>query len=225
MTDKSVLTGLDAMKKRIEEQENKFQDFGPRVKYISLDDGKSLRFRPLQEIDESSPNYDKDRGLAQMNVEHSHPQMWLNKGLCSMDEQGQCYGCEQDWSQKLRFYLNVEVQAGDESFVAVMSQGNGPKSVTPTLLDYAEETGSLTDKVFKLIRKGEKRNTAWGAILLKETKDDLPDLELFDLSLIVKQIPYDQQEAHYNRVWKKDGDDIEPSGLDEFAKDDADEKW
>ena len=201
--------------------ERVFQDIGrtldrpaadpDRVKgrWFGLKDGESAKIKFLQEIDADSPNYDPEKGQSFLAVEHANPDSFMKKALCSFDDQGRCFGCEMHrrdmkagWNGKTRFYSNVLVDDGKaEPFVAILSQGAGPKAITPTLMEYAAETGSITNVVWKIKRTGSgNTDTSYSIIPLPPTAVlDLPaDAELFDLEKsAVKDIAYADQEAFY----------------------------
>ena len=142
-----IVTGLKNMGRALESSSPSGD--GSKVKWFKILDGEKAKIKFLQELDPDSRNYNEDNGLSFIAVEHSNPKNYQRKALCSIDDQGRCYGCEQHrkdfkagWKGKARLYANVLVDNGkDEPFVAVISQGTGPKSITPTVIEYANETG------------------------------------------------------------------------------------
>ena len=101
------------------------------------------------------------------------------------------------------FYVNVLVEDGtEEPYVAILSQGTGPKSATPEIGQYAAETGSITNLVWKLKRTGEKTDTNYSIIPLPtaEVKPiDYTKYELFDLEkTAVRNVVYADQENFYS---------------------------
>jgi hypothetical protein len=89
----------------------------------------------------------------------------------------------------------------EEPYVAIFSQGAGPKSATPEIIQYAGETGSITDVIWRLKRTGEKTDTNYSIIPLP-TADikpvDLEKYELVDLEKVaVRDVVYDEQEDFY----------------------------
>ena len=128
--------------------------------------------------------------------------------MCSIDDQGKCWGCEQHkkdykagWKGRQRLYINVLVDDGKEDpYVAILSQGHSGKTITPTLIEYANEMGSISNLMWRIKRTGSKTDTSYTAIpLAKDEKDfDVSGFELFDLETVaVRDLPHDQQESFY----------------------------
>jgi hypothetical protein len=161
---------------------------GPKGRWLKLDDGQKVKIRFLNE--------------------HTNPKDYRRKALCSMDDEGRCYGCEQNrkdpkagWKAKLRFYTNVYVYDQDENYVAIWSQGVGPKSTTTnTISDYDDETGSITNLVWSLRRNGTGTQTNY--VLIPGAQDETPFdfgvVDTFDLMKVAtRQVAYVDQEGFY----------------------------
>ena len=126
-----------------------------------------------------------------------------------MDDQGKCYGCEQHrkdykagWKGRSRLYINVLVDDGkEEPFVAILSQGSSGKTVTPTLIEYAGEMGSITNLMWRIKRTGLKTETSYTIIPLAKDEQpfDYSSLELYKLEeTAVRDLPYAEQEAFFS---------------------------
>ena len=202
-----IVTGLAAMNKQME-QKSQTGD-SQKGRWLQLKDGQSLKIRFMQEIDADSKSYVEKAGLAFIAVEHTNPKDYKRKALCTIEDQGRCFGCEQHrrdpkagWKGKSRFYANVLVDDGTEDpYVAIFSQGAGPKSATPEIINYAGETGSISNLNWKLKRTGTSTDTNYSIIPLP-TADaaaiDFDKYELFDLSkTAVRDVAYDEQESFY----------------------------
>ena len=203
-----IVKGLNAL---TEQMESKSSHSGETQKgrWLSLKDGQSLKIRFMQELDADSKNYIEKAGLAFIAVEHTNPKDYKRKALCTIEDQGRCFGCEQHrrdpkagWKGRSRFYANVLVDDGQEDpYVAIFSQGAGPKSATPEIINYAGETGSISNLTWKLKRTGTATDTNYSIIPLP-TADvgpiDLDKHELFDLEkTAVRDVPYADQEGFY----------------------------
>jgi hypothetical protein len=82
--------------------------------------------------------------------------------------------------------------------VAVLSQGNGPKSVTPVLIEEAGDVGTITDKYFTIKRTGAgATDTSYTIRAGKAHGLNVEDYELFDLEKVTRNVPYAEQQAHY----------------------------
>lgn len=205
-------SGLAALRAKVEKAAEGGGDFKKSVWFQLKKSGDSAKVRFLQEIDADSVNYDPDRGLLKHVAEISDPANYKNKCESTLATEGKCFGTEKHlelkgtdgytggWRPKERVYVNVLVypEDGTDPYVAILSQGVSGKSITPTLLEYAEE--SITNKVFKIKRTGDGfNNTSYSLILLSEDKTpfDFTDIELYDLSNIPRQVPYAEQAAFF----------------------------
>lgn len=200
-----LVKGLTALNKTLDRPA--YSGDGVKGRWLKLADGQSVKIRFLQELDPDSAQYDEDNGVGFIAIEHTNPSDYRRKALCSIEDQGRCYGCEQHrkdpksgWKGRSRLYINVLVDDGSEDpYVAILSQGSGPKSATPEVIQYAGETGSITNVVWRLKRTGERTDTNYSIIPLptSEVKSDVKH-ELYDLEKIaVRDIAYAEQEAFY----------------------------
>lgn len=209
-----LVKGLKNINDRLDAEEAKFANKGdsdtPKSRWFKINDGQTVKVLFLQELDQGSPNYSEKNDVGFLAVEHSNPKNFKKKALCTIDDEGVCWACEQhqkDWSagwkQKNRLYINVLVDDGkEEPYVAILSQGNGPKSVTPTLLEFAagdeDQDGTITDKWYKIKRKGAGlSDTSYMLMPSTASKSNVEDYDLFDLDKVVYSVPYAQQAAHY----------------------------
>lgn len=200
-----IVKGLNAMSRTLDRPQGSSD--GVRGRWVKLADGQSAKIRFLQELDPDSPQYNDKNGVGFIAIEHTNPSDYRRKALCSIDDQGRCFGCEQHrkdpkagWKGRSRLYINVLVDDGQEDpYVAILSQGSGPKSATPEVIQYAGETGSITNVVWRLKRAGQGTETNYSIIPLptSDVKSD-NDYELYDLEKIaVRDVPYAEQEGFY----------------------------
>jgi len=211
-----IVKGLSAMNKQMERPVSSGE--GQKGRWLQLKDNQSVKIRFMQELDPDSPSYMEAAGLGFIAVEHTNPKDYKRKALCTIDDQGRCFGCEMHkrdmkagWKGKSRMYVNVLVDDGEEDpFVAIFSQGSGPKSATPEIINYAGETGSISNLTWKLKRTGEKTDTNYSIIPLP-TSDvkpiDFDKYELFDLEKVaVRDIAYSDQESFYMGLTSENSD-------------------
>lgn len=202
-----IVRGLKAINKHIDAEEAKFAGSdGPKTKWFKIADKQSVKVVFLQELDPDSPNFSQKNDLGFLAVEHQNPKNFHRKAVCTLDDESVCWACEQHqkdwkagWKQKTRLYINVLVDDGqNEPYVAVLSQGNGPKSITPTLIEYAGDDGTISDKYFTIKRTGAgQTDTSYTLRAGKAHTLDVESYELFDLNSVLRQLPYAEQEAHY----------------------------
>jgi hypothetical protein len=202
-----IVRGLKDLNKALDKPSYNDSD-STKGRWVKLEDGESVKVRFLQELDPDSPSYNEKNGLGFIAVEHTNPKDYRRKALCTMEDQGKCYGCEQHrkdykagWKGRSRLYMNVLVDDGKEDpYVAILSQGSSGKTVTPTLIEYAGEMGSITNLMWRIKRSGTKTDTSYTIIPLAkdESPFDTSSLELFDLETsAVRDLPYTEQEAFF----------------------------
>jgi hypothetical protein len=220
-----IVTGLKNLNDVIDRPAHEGSE-GSKATWVKIEDGESIKVRFLQELDPDSPTYNEKKGLGFIAIEHTNPSDYRRKALCSMDDQGKCYGCEQHrkdykagWKGKPRLYINVLVDNGkDDPFVAVLSQGISGKTITPTLNEYAKEMGSITNLMWRIKRTGLKTDTSYTIIPLQkdESEFDSSVLELHDLlATAVRDLPYVEQDAFFaGEVKKSEGSSATDSTLD-----------
>ena len=220
-----IVTGLKNLNDVIDRPAHEGSE-GSKATWVKIEDGESIKVRFLQELDPDSPTYNEKNGLGFIAIEHTNPSDYRRKALCSMDDQGKCYGCEQHrkdykagWKGKPRLYINVLVDNGkDDPFVAVLSQGISGKTITPTLNEYAKEMGSITNLMWRIKRTGLKTDTSYTIIPLQkdESEFDSSVLELHDLlATAVRDLPYVEQDAFFaGEVKKSEGSSATDSTLD-----------
>lgn len=202
-----IVRGLKAINKHVEAEEAKYAGSdGPKTQWFKINDKQSVKVVFLQELDPDSENFSQKNDIGFLAVEHVNPKNFRRKAVCTIDDEGVCFGCEQHkkdwkagWKQKSRLYINVLVDDGqNEPYVAVLSQGNGPKSVTPVLLEEAQDVGTITDKYFTIKRTGSgPTDTSYTIRAGKAHELNPEDYELFDLEKVVRQVPYAEQASHY----------------------------
>ena len=204
----AIVRGLKNMNKTLDKPSVNKTD-GPKAKWLKLEDGESIKIRFLQELDPDSPHYSETAGLGFIAVEHTNPKDYRRKALCTIEDQGRCWGCEQHkkdykagWKGRSRLYINVLVDDGKEDpYVGILSQGSSGKTITPTLIEYAGEMGSITNLMWRIKRTGTKTDTSYTIIPLAkdETPFDGSSLELYKLEeTAVRDLPYTEQESFFS---------------------------
>ena len=186
----------------------KYEGTGQKVRWVKLADGQSAKIRFVEELDADSASYSEDRGLSVVIAEHTNPKDYKRKAACTQDSEGRCYGCEMarkepksGWRSRLRFYCNVLVDDGTEdAYIAVWSQGISKQSAFNTIREYALETGSISNIVWKIKRNGQGTETNY--TLIPSTAPDSEPFnwgshEFFNLEKVVREVPYPEQEAFY----------------------------
>ena len=201
----SVVKGLKNINALLDKP--KYDENSPKVKWLKLADGQSVKIRFVEELDEDSANYNAERGLSLVVKEHTNPKDYKRKAVDTMESEGRDWAEEMHrkdpkagWRGRLRFYCNVLVDDGIEKpFVAIWSMGISKQSSFNTIREYALETGSISNVVWKLKRNGQGTETNY--TLIPSAPDTEPfnwsGIEPFPLELALKKIPYAEQEAFY----------------------------
>lgn len=201
----SVIKGLKNINALLDKP--KYDENKPRVRWLKLADGQSVKIRFIEELDEDSANYDAERGLALVVKEHTNPKDYRRKAVDTMDTEGRDWAEEMHqkdpkagWRGRLRFYCNVLVDDGiEEPYVAIWSMGVSKQSSFNIIREYALETGSISNLTFKLKRNGQGTETSY--TLIPSAPDAEPfnwgEFKPFPLEAALNKIPYAEQEAFY----------------------------
>ncbi len=205
----SIVRGLASLEGYLDKANAPFDD-SPKARWVKLDDGQTVKINFLQEIDADSPNYSEKAGTTFLAVEHSNPDDYRRKALCTLEDEGSCYGCEQarahpktGWRSRGRLYANVLVDDGkDTPYVAILSQGTSGKSITPTLVMFASDAGGITGSAFRIKRSGTGTATEYSLVPIMKSEGVNPDeYDLFDLEKVcTRYVPYAEQKAFYGVV-------------------------
>jgi hypothetical protein len=201
----SVVKGLANINALLDKP--KYDSDKPRVKWLKLADGQSVKIRFIEELDDESSNYSEGRGLALVVKEHVNPKDYRRRAVDTMDSEGRDWAEEMHrkdpkagWRGRLRFYCNVLVDDGiEEPYVAIWSMGVSKMSVFNTIREYAIETGSISNLLWKLKRSGQGTETSY--TLIPSAPDTEPfdwsGVEPFPIEMALNSIPYAEQEAFY----------------------------
>jgi len=163
--------------------------------FLKLKDGQSVTVRFLQELDEKGKLYDTERGLAISVFEHSNPDDFTQRFLCTLNEEGKCVGCESvvkhpKWKKRSRLYINAYVV--EDGQVQIIPTGFSSKGIGGTLIEYADDFGTICDRNYKLKRTGEGLKTQYH-IYPREVSDfDFSQTEVRDLETVAKYRSYDE---------------------------------
>ena len=191
---------------------------GRKTEWLKLKANQKVLVRFVNEFSEDSAHFDPERGLAYVVKEHVSPKNYQRKALCTLDEFGRCWACERHtiennndddykgwWRPKVRYYTNLLVKEGNKTYPAVWSQGVNNRVPGWTYIsEYADATGSVSNLWFQMKRNGDGTETTYS--LFPQTLDTEPfdwqalkdeGIEFFDLSKVVREVPYEQQESFY----------------------------
>lgn len=202
----SIYKGLKSINENMEKS-GRPQSSGPKVRWLKLDDGQSVKIRFANELDEDSKYYDVSRGAAIVVREHQNPKDYKRKAVCTLETEGRDWAEEMHrkdpkagWGGRLRFYINVLVDDGiEEPYMAVWSTGVSKSPTFNTIREYAVESDGISNMQWKLKRNGKGMETNY--VLIPGPVDTDPfnwsEYEAFPLENAVRHIPYSEQESFY----------------------------
>ena len=183
-------------------------------RYFSLKSGESFKIRFRQELTEDAANYDDEIGGAHTYMVHTNPNNFTKHAVCTADndEWGyKCWACEQvkatsdnAWKAKQRLVINIAVQVdgdnGEKVWVPrVLDQKFTPAHCASDVVEFASAYDTLTDRVYKISRTGEKKSTNYSLIPLnvEDAPAELAELPVHDLSKMYRTVSYAEQAGFF----------------------------
>lgn len=168
------------------------------TRYFKINDGESVLVRFLQEIDPDSEYANEDVGTATLATYVSPPKSvdpegWKRKYIA----EGPVLDKVQDWDFGTRLIINllreveVEDDDGNTELVEQVQLWDASKTVAREIFEHAIEEGAITDRYFKIKRRGEGTDTQYiimpkapdGGIDVTEYADDVTQAEEYLLEL------------------------------------------
>jgi hypothetical protein len=203
MTFTSVKTLKD-----LEKQVSPTQGKSGARKFFSLQSGDSFKIRFLQELTEDSANYDEKVGTGITIPVIVSPVNWKWKvaSTASLEKFNyRCWGSEQAvhdkaWRAKPHLLINVAVEVEPNKWEArVLDTTFNQRHIGLTLLEYAKEFGTITDRFYKYSRTGSgASDTNYSLIPLAvgEPNEQIKELTLHDLGNVYMTLPYEKQQVY-----------------------------
>lgn len=127
-----------------------------RTQYFKLSDGETATVRFLQELDPESEHHNEEAGLATLAtiVSPPGPEGWKFKYVVPEELLSEV----SDWDFKTRLLINMLVDTDEGEQVQMW---DASKQVARQLLEFNNEDGSITDKLFKVKRSGASTDTTY----------------------------------------------------------------
>lgn len=179
---------------------------GPK-KYFSLQAGDSYKIRFRQELTEDAKNYDESIGTA-INVPVVTSPInwkWRCASTASLEKFNyRCWATEQavhdkGWRPKPHLLINIAVETEPGVWEPrVLDTTFNQRHVGITLIEYAKEFGTITDRYYKYSRVGTSAaDTNYSLIPLDSspTPDNIKSLPYHDLSSVYLMLPYEKQQT------------------------------
>lgn len=211
-----AIEGLKALQARAKAKAQEAADRDrPKVKYLSLgskDMPDTVTVRFLQELDPEAANYNAERGVGVVEMEHSPANAFMKRATCTamwVAEDGEadtrnCYACTEKkkdwkaWTTSEKFYINVLVDSGNgKPEVMILNRSFGSTFFQTLIQEHIDE-GSITDANYRVTKTGEGTQTQWLLKRLKSEPLDDSDVKLFDIKKdVLREIPLDRQPEYY----------------------------
>lgn len=182
---------------------------GGGSRYFSLKNGDTAKIWFLQELSEDAANFKDEVGTAELLEVVTSPSDFKKSAQATQSLAqfgGQSWtvakeSVDRGWRPKTHLLINIAVQNDDGEWEArVLDQKPAaPSHIAGDLVEYADTYGTITDRPYKIKRKGGGTDTEYQLIMLPEEDkpDGIDELELHELSEHYPIVPPDQQEAFF----------------------------
>lgn len=194
--------------KDLEKQVAPVQKASGAKKVFSLQSGDSFKIRFLQELTEDSTNFNEAVGTAITVPVVVSPVNWKWKAASTSGFEKfnyRCWATEQSvqdkaWRPKPHLLINVAVEVEPNKWEArVLDTTFNQRHVGLTLLEYAKEFGTITDRHYKYSRTGSgtaDTNYSLIPLAVAEPNEQVKGLLLHDLESVYLTLPYEKQEIY-----------------------------
>jgi hypothetical protein len=179
---------------------------GGTKKYFSLKDGDSFRIRFRQELTEDSSNYNQELGTAiSLNIITSVVNWkWKVASTASSEQHNyRCWatekaGADKRWRPRPHLLVNIAVEVEPGKWEPrVLDTTFNQRHIGLTLIEYAKEFNTITDRYYKYSRTGSgASDTNYNLIPLEvaEEPESIGELAYHDLESMYIWLPYEEQE-------------------------------
>lgn len=175
-------------------------------KYFTLQSGDSFKIRFLQELTEDAKNFNEDMGTAITVPVITSPVNWKWRvaSTASLEKFNyRCWATEQSvsdkaWRPKPHLLINVAVEIEPGVWEPrILDTTFNQRHVGLTLIEYAKEFGTITDREYKYSRTGSSASdTNYSLIPLNvsEPSKTVKEMSLHDLESVYMTLPYEKQQ-------------------------------
>lgn len=165
-------------------------------RFFTLKSGESHKVWFLQELSEDANNFSEEVGTAELVEVVTNPADYRKSA--QVDSLIPDFA---DWRPKTHLLINVAVVGEDGDWEArVLDQKpNASAHIASALIEQADAFGTITDRPYRITRKGSGPDTNYTIIALPEEErpEDIDALELHDLHDHYPYVAQDQQEAFF----------------------------
>jgi len=175
-------------------------------KYFTLQAGDSFKIRFRQELTEDAKNYIEEVGTGITVPVITSPINWKWRvaSTASFEKFNyRCWGTEQSvvdkaWRPKPHFLVNIAVEVEKGVWEPrILDTTFNQRHVGLTLIEYAKEFGTITDREYKYSRTGSAASdTNYSLIPLNigEVPKEIKDMPFHDLEKVYMALPYEKQQ-------------------------------
>lgn len=188
---------------------------GPK-KFFTVTAGQSFRIRFRQELTEDALNYSEEIGTAINVPVITSPINWKwriasTSGLEKFNYR--CWGTEQAvvdkaWRAKPHLLINIAVETEPNHWEPrVLDTTFNQRHIGLTLIEFAKEFGTITNRYFKYSRTGSAAaDTNYSLIPLDQSAEikEITELPMHQLDSVYMLLPYEKQQMFLTTGEMKD---------------------
>lgn len=196
--------------KTLKDLEKAVVEKGPKggaKKFFTVNAGQSYKIRFRQELTEDSKNYNPEvgTGITVPVVTSTINWKWKVASTAGMEKFNyRCWATEQSvvdkaWRPKPHLLLNIAVEIEPGVWEPrILDTTFNQRHIGLTLLEYAKEFGSITDRYYKYSRTGTGASDTNYSLIPLEPSPETPEIKnmpYHQLDSVYKMLPYEQQQA------------------------------
>jgi hypothetical protein len=178
-------------------------------KFFSISSGETFKIRFRQELTEDSKNFDEEIGTAITVPVVTSPINWKWRAASTAGLEKfnyRCWASEQiskdtRWKPKPHLLINVAVETEPGTWEPrIIDTTFNQRHIGLTLIEYAKEFGTITDRYYKYSRTGSgAQDTNYTLIPLDQSPmpDNIRSLPTHDLNTVYMTLPYAKQESFF----------------------------
>ena len=206
----SSLKSLKDLEKSVTKKES-----GPK-KFFTVQSGQSYRIRFRQELTEDSKNFSEAIGTA-INVPVVTSPInwkWRIASTSGMEKYNyRCWGTEQAavdkaWRAKPHLLINIAVELEPGVWEPrVLDTTFNQRHIGLTLIEYAKEFGTITDRFYKYSRTGSAASDTNYSLIPLDTSpetDAIKSMPMHELDSGYMLLPYEKQQMYLTTGEMKD---------------------
>jgi hypothetical protein len=177
-------------------------------KFFSVSSGQSYKIRFRQELTEDSKNFSSDTGtgITVPVITSTINWKWRIASTAQNEKYNyRCWGTEQSvidkaWRPKAHLLINIAIETEPGVWEPrVLDTTFNQRHVGLTLIEYAKEFGTVTDRYYKYSRTGSTAADTNYSLIPLEVAPELETIKILpmhDLSDVYMTLPYEKQQKY-----------------------------